>query len=503
LPPDMHHAADDITHLAFADLLKKPSGYQDCETEDEMLAVLRRAIEHDAVDALRAGSAVRGSCWRGSSARRSGRARPRGRSGRGTGLVGVDAARQRGGGTRGGARPRLSQSPDTRTLPRPMTQVMGDGIMALFGAPVAHEDHAVRACYAALRMQESVGRYAEGVRRVEGIPIQIRVGLNSGEVVVRAISGDLHMDYSAIGQTTHLASRMEQMAIPGSILMTANTFSPAEGFIKVKPLGPLPVKGLSGPMKVYEVVGVEPVRSRLHATAVRSLTRFVGRDPEMEQLRIALDRAKGGHGQVVAVVGEPGVGKSRLYWEFVHSHRTEGCLVLESRSVSYGQATSYLPVIDLLKAYFAIEGRDDPRRVREKITGRLLSLDESLRPTLPAFLALLDLPVDDHAWHALDAPQRRQKTFDAIKRLLLRESEVRPLILVFEDLHWIDSQTQAVLDAFMDSLPTVRVVLLINYRPEYGHSWGSKTFYQQIRIDPLPALHDRRQFPGGAPWPNT
>src|SRR5262249_38851058 len=193
---------------------------------------------------------------------------------------------------------------------------------------------------------------------------------------------DLHTGYSASGQPTHLAARMEQLAVPGSILMTADTFSLADGFIKVRPLGPLPVKGLDRPIDVYEATGVEPARSRLHAAAARGLTRFVGRDVEMGQLRVALDHAKAGHGQVVAVGGEPGVGKSRLYWEFLHSHRTDGCLVLESRSVSYGKATSYLPVIDLLKTYFGIEVQDDPRRVREKLTGRLFGLDESLRPTL-------------------------------------------------------------------------------------------------------------------------
>jgi class 3 adenylate cyclase len=278
---------------------------------------------------------------------------------------------------------------------RTVNQVMGDGIMALFGAPLAHEDHAVRACYAALRMQESVKRYAEGVRRVEGVPIRIRVGLHSGEVVVRAIGSDLHMDYTAVGQTTHLAARMEQMADPGMILMTAETLRLAEGFIQVTPLGPLPVKGMSAPVEVYEVVGSETGRSRLQATAGRGLTHFVGRDPEMDQLRLALERARGGQGQVVAVVGEPGVGKSRLYWEFTRSHRLAGALVLESRPVSYGTATSYLPIIDLLKGYFQIEARDDRRRMREKITGKLLSLDEALRPTLPALLALLDLPVED------------------------------------------------------------------------------------------------------------
>ena len=238
-----------------------------------------------------------------------------------------------------------------------VNQFMGDGIMALFGAPLAHEDHAVRACYAALRMQESVKRYAEGVQRTEGIPIQIRVGLNSGEVVVRSIGNDLKMDYTAVGQTTHLAARMEQMATPGSILMTAETLRLAEGYVQVKSLGPVNVKGLSEPVEVYEVTGAGLVRSRMEAAAARGLSRFVGRDAEIEQLRnSALEKADAGHGQIVAVVGEPGVGKSRLFYEFTHSHRTQGWLILESGSVSYGKATPYLPVIDLLKSYFKIAG---------------------------------------------------------------------------------------------------------------------------------------------------
>src|SRR5215467_5295184 len=236
-----------------------------------------------------------------------------------------------------------------------VSNLMGDGIMALFGAPVAHEDHAVRACYAALRMQESVKRYAEEIRRAEGIPIQIRVGVNSGEVVVRSIGSDLHMDYTAVGQTTHLAARMEQMATPGSILIAHETLNLAEGHVAVKSLGPLPVKGLEAPIEVYEVTGAAMVRSRLHAVAARGLTQFVGRDSELEQLHQALGRARSGRGQVVAVVGEPGVGKSRLYWEFTRSHRTEGWLVVESGSVSYGKADAYRPLIDLLRAYFRIE----------------------------------------------------------------------------------------------------------------------------------------------------
>jgi class 3 adenylate cyclase/tetratricopeptide (TPR) repeat protein len=367
-----------------------------------------------------------------------------------------------------------------------VNQVMGDGIMALFGAPLAHEDHAVRACYAALDMQGAIRRYAEEVRRTHGILTEIRVGLNSGEVVVRAIGSDLRMDYTAVGQTTHLAARMEQLASAGTTLLTADTLRLAEGFVAVKPLGPVPVKGLEAPVEVYEMLGAGPLRSRLQAAAARGLTRFVGRETEVEQLRQALGRAAAGHGQLVALVGEPGVGKSRLVWEVIHSHRTHGWLTVQASSVSYGKATPYLPVIDLLKGYLKIQDQDDPRAVREKVTGKILTLDEALKPTVPAFLALLDVPVDDAAWSALDPPQRRQRTLEAVKRLLLRESQVQPLLVVFEDLHWVDSETQAFLDSLVESLPTARMLLLVNYRPEYAHRWGSKTYYTQLRLDPLP-----------------
>jgi class 3 adenylate cyclase/tetratricopeptide (TPR) repeat protein len=366
-----------------------------------------------------------------------------------------------------------------------VNQVMGDGIMALFGAPLAHEDHAVRACYAALRMQDAVRRYSDELRRAQGVEVQIRVGLNSGDVVVRSIGSDLRMDYTAVGQTVHLAARMEQLATPGSIRLTADTLHLAEGFVQVTPLGLVPVKGLAEPVGVFDLVGAGAARTRLEVAARRGLTRFVGRSAELEQLRDALDRASQGHGQVVAVVGEPGVGKSRLVWELTHSHRVHGWLVVQSASVSYGQATAYLPVIELLRGYFAIESRDDPRKIREKVTGKVLTLATTLGPAVPAFLALLGVPVDEVAWQALDPLQRRQQTLDAVKRLLLRESEVQPLVVVFEDLHWIDGETQALLDTLVESLPAARLLLLVNYRPEYRHVWGGKTYYRQLRIDPL------------------
>ena len=369
-----------------------------------------------------------------------------------------------------------------------VNQVMGDGIMALFGAPIAHEDHAVRACYAALAMQEFMQRYAEEVRRTQGLTVQIRVGLNAGEVVVRAIGNDLHMDYSAIGQTTHLAARMEQLAPPGSILLPATTLRLVEGLVRVNALGPVPIKGLAEPVEVFELVGVTAVRRRLQAAAARGLSRFVGRDQELESLLLALQQAGAGQGQVAAVVGEAGVGKSRLVYECVHAHHTQGWLVLESASVSYGKATPYFPVLDLLRRYCHLEDGDDARTLRAKVTGQVVTLDAALQEAVPALLGLLDALPDDSPFLTLDPPQRRQRTLEALKRVLLRESQVQPLVLVFEDLHWIDTETQALLDSLVESLPTARVLLLVNYRPEYHHGWGSKTFYTQLRLDPLPPI---------------
>ena len=366
-----------------------------------------------------------------------------------------------------------------------VNQVMGDGIMALFGAPVAHEDHAVRACYAALRMQERVKGYADEVRRSQAAVVKIRVGLNSGEVVVRAIGSDLRMDYTAVGQTTHLAARMEQIADPGAIVITPDTLALAEGYIEVKSLGPVALKGVVTPMEVYELMGAGPARTRLQAGVRRGLTRFVGRETEMLELHRARELALDGRGRVVAIIGEAGVGKSRLFREFTRSHRFHGWRILESASVSYGKTTSYLPVVDLLKSYFTIQDRDSVRDIREKVTGKLLALDDALRPMLPPLLALLGVPVDDAAWAALDPVQRRQRTIDAVKRVWLRESQVEPLVIVLEDLHWVDEETQDVLESLVERLPAARVLVLVNYRPEYQHGWQSKTYYMQLRLGAL------------------
>ncbi len=368
-----------------------------------------------------------------------------------------------------------------------VNQVMGDGIMALFGAPLAHEDHAVRACYAALRMHEAIGRHTEELRRTHGVEIRIRVGINSGDVVVRAIGSDLRMDYTAVGQTTHLAARMEQLAPPGTTRLTEQTLRLVEGLVQVRPLGLVPVKGLAEPLPIFELIGAAAARTRLQAAGARGFTKFVGRDSEMEQLRQAADQARHGRGQIVAVLGEPGVGKSRLFYEFSRSHRAAEWLVLAASSVSYGKATPFLPLADLLRAYFRIDDRDDVRSIRAKVTGVLLTLDRTLDDAVPPAMWLLDVLEPDDAFLSLDPARRRRAAVDAVKRLLLRESAVQPLLLIFEDLHWIDAETQAVLDSLVESVPSAAILLAVNYRPEYRHGWGSKTYYRQLRIDPLTA----------------
>ena len=366
-----------------------------------------------------------------------------------------------------------------------VNQVMGDGIMALFGAPLAHEDHAVRACYAALRMQETVRRYAEGVRRSEGLLVQIRVGLNSGEVVVRSIGSDLHMDYSAIGSTSHLAGRMEQLAIPGTILATADTFRLAEGLVEVTPLGPITVKGLASPINAYEITGPGRARSRFQAAYGRGFTQFVGRESEMEHLHRIRQRVDVGRGEVVGIVGEPGLGKSRLLMEFSRTLDLEGTLVLESAATPYGRDGLHWPITSLLRSYFGIEDRDDPSTATRRVTDTLVAIDEALLAIRPALLALLNVPVDDSGWLALDASQRRQRTLDAVKLLLFRESRRRPVVVVVDDVQWVDPETQALLDALVDTLSATRVMLLVAYRPEYQHAWANRASYTQLRLDRL------------------
>src|SRR6266446_7601420 len=356
-----------------------------------------------------------------------------------------------------------------------VAQSLGDGIFALFGAPIAHEDHPQRALYAALRMQEALRQYAETLRREHGVNLEIRVGVNTGEVVLRSIrTDDLHTDYVPIGHATSLAARLQSLASGGAIVVSAPTYALTEGYFTYKALGVAHVKGVSEPVHLYEVLGVGPLRTRLEMAARRGLVRFVGRQGELAQLHKALEQAKGGRGQIVGVVGEPGVGKSRLYYEF-KLRAPHGGLVLETFSVSHGKAYPYLPLLELLKHYFQLTPQDEARRRREQVTGKLLTLDRSLEDTLPYLLALLGDAEATAQLAQMDPPLRRRRTFEAITRVLLRESLNQPLLLLIEDLHWLDSETEAWLQLLSERVPTAPILLLVNYRPEYQHAWGSKS----------------------------
>ena len=387
-----------------------------------------------------------------------------------------------------------------------VNQVLGDGIMALFGAPLAHEDHGVRACYAALAMQEEMRRFREDLGQSEELGLQIGIGLNSGEVVVRTISNDLNVDYSALGHTTHLAARMQELAGPGVILITAATLREVEGFVEVKSLGAVRAKGVSRPVDAYALVGATAARTRLHAAVVRGLTPFVGRKTEIETFKKVIEKSASGRGQIFAMVGEPGMGKSRLIHEFIQSHVPRDWLVLEAPSVSYGKATPYAPVVELLHRYFEISESTGTESVPEMIVDHVLRLDEMLKDAIPPILALLgalpdyeELALADQGlngrrqnvgaaikkFNDMEPQQRRRHTFESLKRLMIRESQQQPVLVVFEDLHWIDNETQAFLDSLVESLPMVRMLLLVNYRPGYNHNWADKTYYTHLRVDPL------------------
>jgi class 3 adenylate cyclase/predicted ATPase len=366
-----------------------------------------------------------------------------------------------------------------------VAQSLGDGIFALFGAPIAHEDHAHRALYAALLMQEASKKQTDQLRLEKGVNVQIRVGVNTGEVVVRSIRKDnLHTDYVPVGHSTNIASRMESLATPGTIVVSEHTHKLTDGYFEFKSLGAAQVKGVSEPLKVYEVLGIGPLRTKMQVAARRGLARFIGRQREMEALQAAWAQIKVGHGQIAGVMGEPGVGKSRLFHEFKLLYQT-GCLILETFSVSHGKAYPYLPLIDLLKNYFQLTAHDDERKRREKITGRVLTLDRALEETLPYLFHLLGIAEPTSPLQQMDPQIRRQRTLEAIKRLLIRESLNQPLLLVFEDLHWLDNETQAFLSLIGESIASTKILLLVNYRPEYRHEWGSKTYYTQLRLDPL------------------
>jgi class 3 adenylate cyclase/tetratricopeptide (TPR) repeat protein len=361
----------------------------------------------------------------------------------------------------------------------------GDGVMALFGAPVAHEDHAQRACHAALAIQKAIAEYGEKIHRDCGAEFKMRVGLNSGPVIVGTIGDDLRMEYTAIGDTTNMASRMETTAAAGTVRVSEHTHRLARNYFEFKSLGEVAVKGKEKPQPAYELLRPSQVETRFEASVARGLTRFVGRRKQMEALEGAFQQARTGAGQVVGIVGEAGVGKSRLILEFRNRLPTEGSTHLEGRCLHFGGSMPYLPILDIVKSYFDIEEEDREYLIKKKARERLVQLDEKLLVCLPSFHELLSLPVEDEKHLHLEPSERKQKTFEAIRDLLIRESEERPLLLAVEDLHWIDRTSRELLDYLIGWLANTRILLVLLYRPEFTHTWGSKSYYTQINLGQL------------------
>ena len=363
-----------------------------------------------------------------------------------------------------------------------VNRVQGDGLMAMFGAPLAHEDHALRACHAALDMQHS--EHDRLPERATDPTLSLRVGLHSGEVVVRAINNDLSMNYDAMGLTAHLASRMEQLAAPDSIRLTADTLRLVEGYVETEALGATNVKGLTDPLDVFELNGLTGARTRLQAAQERDLTPYIGRDPELQVLGDCFSQASEGQGRVVLISGEAGIGKSRLLLEF-RRRLGEQATWLEGQTLSFGESMAFHPLVDLMRRNFRIEEDDDEAAIIEKITDSVVRLDPELRPILPYLRHLMAVDPGDEEVAQMDPALRRGELFASVRRLMLRAAEARPQIIVIEDLHWIDQATELFLTQIADSVPSAPVLCLFTYRPGYEQPFGERTFHTRLALSTL------------------
>lgn len=367
-----------------------------------------------------------------------------------------------------------------------INQFTGDGIMALFGAPVAHEDHAQRACWAALSMQQSLSKYREEIAQKYDADLRMRIGINSGQVIIGSIGDDLKMDYTAIGDTINLASRMEQMAEPGSILVSENSYRITSDYFRFHSLGPLAVRGKKGPVEAYVLKGPGKCGTRIEAAMAKGLTTFVGRDKEIGILEEAYRKARSEFGQVVGIVGEAGVGKSRLVLELRQSLPEEEFIYLEGRCLPYGSSIAYLPILDLLRSYFKCKEGEPKYVIKNKIKDQVVSLGIQFETTLPAFYEVFSLEMENDLFETLKPREKRNKIFEAIRNLLIRISKDSLLILAIDDIHWIDRTSEEFIGYLIEWLARARIVLLLLYRPEYDHKWGNKSYYTKIGLDQLP-----------------
>src|SRR5262244_1040949 len=361
----------------------------------------------------------------------------------------------------------------------------GDGGMALFGAPIAHEDHAQRACYAALQLRDAARTFASGVHAEHGMPFAVRIGLNSGEVVVGRIGDDLRMEFTAQGHTVGLAQRMEALAESGHIVLSEHTARLVEGYFQLQDLGRTTVKGVSEPVRHFDLEAVGAFRTRFDRSRARGLSAFVGRDREMATLDAALKRARGGSGQVVGVVAEAGTGKSRLCAEFVKSCRARGIPILEGRGVAHGKAIPMLPMLEMWRAFYEIGDGDGPETTRAKIAGRLLRMDGSFREVPPFVFDLFGVPDPANPSRTIDPEQRQKRVHGVLKRILHDPAYGGLRVILLEDLQWFDGASDAYLETTVDSVPATRDLLLVTFRPEYQARWMQRSYYQQLWLQPL------------------
>jgi class 3 adenylate cyclase/tetratricopeptide (TPR) repeat protein len=365
-----------------------------------------------------------------------------------------------------------------------VVQSTGDGIFAMFGAPVAHEDHPQRALHAALAIQQELHDYRHRLKDHSKPHLEARIGVNTGEVVLRTVNTGGHTEYSPVGHVANLAARMQTVASASSIAITEETRQLIKGYFVLRELGPIAIKGIREPVNAYEVIGPGQLRGHFELAVHRGLTKFVGRERELAELRRILELAMGGHGQIVAVVADAGTGKSRLFHEFRATIPSE-CKLLEAYSVSYGKASAWLPVLELLRGYFGILDADDPSSRSAKVRAALDGLDPTLNELRPFLLALLGIQQRPDPLVHMEGRAKKQGMLEAVIRIILRESVTQPLVLIFEDLHWIDGETQELLNDLVDELANARILLLTNYRPEYHHDWNNRAHYTQVRLGQL------------------
>jgi len=365
-----------------------------------------------------------------------------------------------------------------------IVQFLGDGVMALFGAPIAHEYAPHRALHAALAIQRRLLGYAEQLKK-RGIDFAMRIGLNTGLVVVGRIGDDLTMDYTAVGDTVNLASRMQTMAEPGTVQTTENTYRLTKGFFEFQPLGEVQVKGKEEPVKAYRVLGLGSASTRLGAAVMRGLTPFIGREREMELVMDAYERAKAGRGQAISLVGEAGVGKSRFLYEFRKTAATQDVTFIEGRCLSYGKGAAYHVVTDLLKSAFDIREGDRDDRVKDRVNRGLKEMGVEEAQTSPYLLELLSVKDSGMDRISMSPEARKDRIREALKRIVLKSAELRPLVMGVEDLHWMDRSSEEVLRYMLESIPGARVLLIFTYRPEYVHTWGGKSYHSQVNLNRL------------------